>query len=87
MSTKVKDREQMEYVAISIYPCVNYILSNYIANYRNFVLKKSISTVQMFEFSFHRFSSFLDLKQMSLVTYIFSLLKLALWQIPYILQL
>ena len=41
----------------------------------------------MFEFSFYRFSSFLDLKQMSVVTYIFSLLKLALWQIPYNLQL
>ena len=32
----------MKYVATSIYPCVNYIFSNYIANYRNFVLKKTV---------------------------------------------
>ena len=37
----MKNQEQMKYVATSIYPCVNCIFSNYIANYRNFVLKKT----------------------------------------------
>ena len=37
----MKNQEQMKYVATSVYPCVNCIFSNYIANYRNFVLKKT----------------------------------------------
>lgn len=36
----MKNHEQMKYVTTSIYPSVNYIFLNYIANYRNFVLQK-----------------------------------------------